>query len=98
MTNSQSNNVTKVAQGTVTAVKGAGNLVGTIIKVGLQGIGAGLAVGKAAYDEAKEGYRTTDTRLSTPRPQATRKPQAVKREPQQMDMFEPSDSSPFDQI
>ena len=91
MTNSQSNNVTKVAQGTVTAVKGAGNLVGTIIKVGLQGIGAGLAVGKAAYDEAKEGYRTTDTRLSTPRPQAPRKPQATRRpqpaerDPQQME-------------
>jgi len=84
---------TKVAKGTA-------SLVSTITKIGLQGIGVGiyvankatrvgLAVGKAAYDEAKEGYQTTDTRLSTPKPQATRRPQAVRRDPQ-MDMFDES--------
>ena len=80
---------TKVAKGTV-------SLVGNITKISLMGVGAGiyvankatrvgLAVGKAAYNEAKAGYQTTDNLLSTPKPQATRKPQAVRREPQQME-------------
>ena len=67
-------------------VKGTASLIGNITKISLMGVGAGvyvvnkatqvgLVVGKAAYDEAKAGYQTTDNLLSTQKPQATRKPQ-----------------------
>ena len=57
--------------------------VGATVYVANQAVSAGLKVGKAAFDEVHEGYTQTDDLLSSSKDQATEKPQAVRREPQQ---------------
>ena len=82
-------------------VKGSGRFVGNTIGLGFKAIGAtiyvadkvsraGLAVGRKAYDEAKEGYHQTDDLLSSTEEEPTRShpvgSDAVDRRPKQMEL------------
>ena len=79
-------------------VKGTASLAGNTVSLSFKAIGAtvyvankavnaGLNVGKAAYDEVKEGYAQTDDVLSPPpKPMATRKPEPTEpKTPEQME-------------
>ena len=61
--------------------------IGATVYVANKAVNAGLNVGKAAYDEVKEGYTQTDDILSpSPKPMATRKPEPTKpTTPEQME-------------
>ena len=88
-------------------VKGSGRLVGNTISLSLRAVGATIyvadgavrtigSIGKAAYNETKEGYTWVDNHITTDEngeaifqyPKAKPEPQPAKREPQQMDMFD----------
>ena len=82
-------------------VKGTTRLVGNTISLGFKAIGATVYVadksvrvlgsmGKAAYDETKDGYTWVDNHVTTNKDgeevvQYPKEPMATKREPQQME-------------